>query len=258
MILWPRLLGITIMGWGFCLLPGMAMSQTTKSITGITYNNKTSGRVAQVIVTNLQHRQVVFSNDLGVFTINAAPTDTLLFSKPGFSEQRLVVKEQLQILVYLVQSQLLEEVVVKGKTRKQEQQETMDVYRSKGIYYDGKPPALAILSSPLTGLYELFGKEPGRARHFAKQMKLENQQTEVNKRYTVDLVKRVTKLPDDEVQKFMLAFSPPYPEVLKWNDYEVIQFINRSLAGYNKSKSMPALPKLTPGIGGAPGETVIP
>lgn len=227
------------------MLPCVTLSQTLNAITGITYNNKTSGRVAQVTVTNLQHRAVVFSNDLGIYTIHAAPTDTLLFSKPGFTEQRLVVKEQQQILVYLVPALQLDEVQVKAKTRKQEQQEVLDVYRSKGIYFDGKPPALAFLASPLTGIYELFGKEPGRLRRFANHMKMENQQTEVNKRYTVDLVKRITKLPDDEVRRFMLAYSPPYPEVLKWNDYEVIQFINRSMAGYNRAKSMPPLPKLT-------------
>jgi hypothetical protein len=227
------------------LLPAFAFSQTLIPVTGITYNNKTSGRVAQVLITNLQHRQVVLSNDVGGFSINAAPTDTLVFSKPGFTEQRLIVKEQQQILVYLVPALQLDEVQVIAKTRKQEQADVMNGYRSKGLYFDGKPPALSFLSSPITGIYELFGKDAGRMRRFSEHIKRENQQTEVNKRYSVDLVKRVTKLPDEEVRKFMLAYSPPYPEVLKWNDYEVIQFINRSMAGYNRSKSLPALPKLS-------------
>ena len=233
-----------LLGTGVILLPFVASAQTLIPITGITYNNKTSERVAQVSVTNLQHRAIIYSTDVGMFNINAAPTDTLLFSKPGFTDQRLVVKEQKQILVFLVPALQLDEVFVKAKTKKQEQKEIMDTYRSKGIYYNGKPPALSFLSSPLTGFYELFGKGPGQARHFAAQMQRENQQTEVNKRYTVDMVKRITKLPDEEIQQFMLMYSPPYPEVLKWNDYELIQFINRSMLGYNKSKSLPPLPKL--------------
>jgi hypothetical protein len=232
------------LGIGVILFPFICASQTLIPITGITYNNKTSERVAQVTITNLQHRSVTNSTDVGMFSINAAPTDTLLFSKPGFTDQRLVVKEQKQILVFLVPALQLDEVFVKAKTKKQEQKEIMDTYRSKGIYYNGKPPALSFLSSPLTGFYELFGKGPSQARHFAAQMQRENQQTEVNKRYTVDMVKRITKLPDEEIQQFMLMYSPPYPEVLKWNDYELIQFINRSMLGYNKSKSLPPLPKL--------------
>jgi len=245
MILLRKPIQVIIFSAIAALLPLCAFSQNLIPITGITYNNKTSGRVAQVMITNLQHRSVVFSSDVGNFSINAAPTDTLLFSKPGFTEQRLIAKEQQQILVYLVPALQLEEVQVIAKTRKQEQQDVMAVYRSKGLYYDGKPPVLSFLASPLTSIYELFGKDAGRMRRFSDHIKRENQQTEVNKRYTVDLVKRVTKLPDDEVRRFMLAYSPPYPEVLKWNDYEVIQFINRSMAGYNRAKSMPPLPKLT-------------
>jgi hypothetical protein len=244
MKLLPRLLYIYIIILAVNLLPFVTRAQALKQVNGISFNQKTLARVAQVTITNLQRPAMVFSNDVGMFTIKAAAGDTLLFTKPGYTELRLAVTQQNDIIVYLRPATQLEEVVVRAKTRKQEQLEVMDTYRGKGIYYNGKPPALSFLSSPLTGFYELFGKEPGRARHFAAQMKRENQQTEVNKRYTVDLVKRITKLPDDEIQQFMLSYNPPYPEVLKWNDYELIQFINRSLAGYKRAKSLPPLPKL--------------
>jgi hypothetical protein len=227
-------------GIALCSIAGTAAAQALLQVTGITYNNKTSDRIAQVSVTNLQKQAMATSNDQGTFKINAAINDTLLFSKAGFTEQRLVVKEA-QMLVFMVPAQQLEDVVVKAKTKQQEQSEVMNTYRSKGIYYDGKPPVLSFLASPLTGLYELFGKEPSRARHFAQVMKRENQQTEINKRYTRDLVKRVTKLPDNEVSIFMLAYSPPYPEMLKWNDYELIQFINRSMRGYKANRPQTAL-----------------
>lgn len=240
-----RLIQVIFIGIGITLLPDVAVSQTLQQVNGLTFNQKTLARVAQVTVTNLQRPIVMFSNDVGTFSIKAAVGDTLLFTKPGYTELRLAVGQQNDIVVYLRPAVQLQDVVVKAKTRKQEQQEAMNTYRSKGTFYNGKPPALSFLSSPVTGIYELFGKTPGRARRFNEQMQRENQQTEVNKRYSVDLVKRVTKLPDEEIQQFMLLYSPPYPEVLKWNDYELIQFINRSMIGYNKSKSLPPLPKLT-------------
>jgi hypothetical protein len=243
MKLMQRLMPVIIM-LGIWICACKSYAQTLAPVTGITYNNRTSDRVAQVTITNLHHHIVVFSNDLGVFTITAAPADTLMFSKPGFTTQRLIVEAQKQLLVYLVPALQLEAVTVKAKSRQQEQKEVMDSYRSQGTFYNGKPSALAMLSSPITGLYELFGKTPGRARHFNEYMQRENQQTQVNKRYTHDLVKRITKLPDDEVQQFMLSFSPSFAEILKWNDYELIQFINRSLAGYNKAKTLPRLTSL--------------
>lgn len=222
-----------------------AVAQNLQPIKGITYNNKIMGRVAQVTITNLQHRSVVISNDIGEFAINAVPGDTLLFQKVGFTEQRLIADAQKALFVYLVPAIVLDDVVVKTKTRKLEQQEVMETYRSKGIYYDGKPPATSFLSSPLTGFYEMFGKGPKRARHFANYIAQENQQVEINKRYTRELVKRITKLPDDEISPFMLAYNPPYQEFLKWNDYELIQFINKSFEGYKQSKGLPSLKGLT-------------
>lgn len=227
------------------LLPTTVFSQMLQQINGITFNQKTSGRLATVTVSNLRRQTTSTSNDLGMFSIKAAPGDTLLFIKPGFTERKILVTASTDMVAYLLPAQQLEAVIVKAKTKQQEQKEVLDTYRSKGIYYNGKPPALSILSSPVTSLYELFGKEPGRARHFAAQMKRENQQTEINRRYTFELVKRVTQLPDDEVQQFRLTYTPPYPEVLKWNEYEMIQFINRCLDGYNRAKTLPRLTPLT-------------
>jgi hypothetical protein len=227
------------------LVPTTAFSQMLQQINGLTFNQKTSARLATVTVSNLKRQSIATSNDLGMFSIKAAPGDTLLFLKPGFTERKILVTSSTDMVAYLLPAQQLQEVIVKAKTKQQEQKEVLDAYRSKGIYYNGKPPALSFLASPATAIYELFGKEPSRARHFAAQMKRENQQTEINRRYTFELVKRVTQLPDDEVQQFRLTYNPPYPEVLKWNEYEMIQFINRSLNGYNRAKTLPRLTPLT-------------
>lgn len=244
MNVWFRLLAATF-GLLICSMAvSPAQGQTLQTVNGITFNNKLMGRVAQVTITNLQHRAVAFSNDIGVFAINAAPGDTLLFQRAGFTEQRLMADPKTALFVYLVPAIVLDDVVVKAKTRKLEQQEVMNTYRSKGIYYNGKPPALSMLTSPLTGVYEMFGKGPRQARRFANYITQENQQVEINKRYTRELVKRITKLPDDEIATFMLAYNPPYLEFLKWNDYELIQFINTSFEGYKKSKDLPALQNL--------------
>lgn len=228
-----------------CFMAKPAVAQELAPVKGITYNNKIMQRIAQVTITNLQHRSVVISNLIGEFSINAAPGDTLLFQKVGFTEQRLIADVQKPLFVYLVPAIVLDDVVVKTKTRKLEQQEVMDTYRSKGIYYNGKPPATSFLASPLTGFYELFGKGPKRARHFANYIAQENQQVEINKRYTRELVKRITKLPDEEISSFMLAYNPPYKEFVKWNDYELIQFINKSFEGYKQTKGAPPLKSLT-------------
>lgn len=186
------------------------------------------------------------SSNTGTFSIKASLGDTLLFTKEGYTSNKIAVGMQQSIVVFLIPITQLSTVVVKDKSNRQEQNDVMDTYRSKGIYYNGKPPALSVLASPVTGLYELFGKGPKRARRFANFMKNENRQLEISRRYNKDLVKRITKLPDDELQTFMDNYQPPYPEVMKWNDYDIIQFINKSLASYQANKNLEPLPKLTP------------
>jgi hypothetical protein len=56
------------------------------------------------------------------------------------------------------------------------------------------PACLAALTSPLTGLYELFGKTPGRAKRFAAFSKRELEATEVDRRYNKFFIMRVTGL----------------------------------------------------------------
>ena len=64
------------------------------------------------------------------------------------------------------------------------------------------------INSPLTGFYNLFGKTPGSKARLQHMPKNEHGSSAVDKRYTKELVKSITKLPDDEVDKFMAVLHP--------------------------------------------------
>ena len=51
--------------------------------------------------------------------------------------------------------------------------------------------------------------------------------------------KSVTKLPDDEVPKFMQTFTPSFDDLKGWNEYQLIMYIKKSLAYYQKNKDKP-------------------
>ena len=46
-------------------------------------------------------------------------------------------------------------------------------------------------------------------------------------------------MPDDEIDKFMVAFRPSYENVKEWNDYQLIQYIKKEFAYYQKNKDRP-------------------
>jgi len=227
----------------FYCLPAFALAQQL-TINGVLYKKDGSERIAQATITDLNNQVIMMSDELGGFNIKATKGDTLLFKKNGYTEQKQVVSGPNDIVIYMQPVLELPEVSIKSKTNQQELNDVMNTYRSKGLYFDGKPPIWSFINSPLTGLYELFGQDAANERRFARFSKNEMEAITVDKRYTRELVKRVTGLPDDDVVKFMQQYTPSYEDMKEWNDYDLISHIKKFLVYYKKNKDGIKLQKL--------------
>jgi len=226
---------------GCCCLAIVTRAQTVYHIRGYVCSKNSPNRLAGVAVNNKQSKVVVYTNEQGVFAIQAAKGDTLEFRKSEFTTGQQVILNSADIVIALQQIVNLSQVNIQGQTTKQELRETMDQYRKKGVYYNGKPSALSMITSPINGLYEIFGKEPARARRFAAYAKQEQEAADDDAKYNKELVKRVTGLPDDELPRFMNAFKPLHEDLQKWTSYELISYIKRSLESYKKYGVPPVL-----------------
>ncbi|MEO6850926.1 MAG: hypothetical protein ABI203_04330 [Mucilaginibacter sp.] len=226
------------------LLHNFAYGQQVLTVKGVVFKKNSSERLAKVLITNLNSHAVMISNDLGVFTIKGVIGDTLLVSKFEYAPQKRIVINADDLPVYMQPVIELNGVTIKDQTKKQELNEVMKQYHSQGIFNDGNSlPFWQFVNSPLTGLYNLFGKGPADARRFAAFSKNEQEATAVDSRYTKELVKSITKLPDDEVIKFMQIFTPSFEDIKQWNDYQLISYIKKSFTYYQKNKDRPQ-PKL--------------
>jgi len=225
----------------YCL-HGITYAQQAFDIKGVVFRKGSPEKVAQALITNLKSHVVMMSDELGVFSIKVSQGDTLLITKVEYTSQKIVVNNSYELAINMQPIIQLNEVVIKGQTKKQELNEIVNAYRSKGLYFDGKPPAKIFSpfgGSPITGLYELFSKDAANERRFIRFSKSEQESVAVDRRYTKELVKRVTKLPDDDVVKFMVMFTPSYEDMKEWNDYQLITYINHSLEYYQKNKDKP-------------------
>jgi hypothetical protein len=214
----------------------VASAQEVFTINGALYRANTSDRVAQAVITDLKSNVVMMSDELGGFHIQVSKGDTLLISKVGFTPQKSVVTGTGDVLIYLTAAKQLAEVTIKDKSEKQEMADVVNEYRSKGLYFDGKPTAWEFLNSPVTAVYELLGRDARNERHFIQYTKDESQAIEVDRRYTRKLVKQVTGLSDDNVTKFMQQYRPSYEDIRGWNDYDLISHIKKYLVYFNKHK----------------------
>ncbi len=138
----------------------------------------------------------------------------------------------------------LDQVTIKDLSKKQMLNDVMDDYKRKGQYSSLKPSVGSVLSSPLTGIYELFGKGPEQARKFQKYTKEEMERVEVAKRYNRPLVKKITNMPDEDIEDFMLNFTPNVEDIRIWTDYDIIKYVQRSYDYFKNNKGTLKLQKL--------------
>ena len=227
-----------------CCFTLCAHAQQLFTIGGSVYKKNYTDKIAQVQVTNISKKLNTLTDNFGVFHIQVAKGDTLLFKKPDFTPEYFVISGSYDINVYMQPVYVLNEVTVKEQSKKQELNDALNQYRKQGVYADGKPKALSFLASPITGMYELFGKNPGRARRFKEYSKNELEHLEISKKYNKSVIKKLTNMPDNEIEDFMSFYSPPYEIVKNWNEYDVITYINKNYKYFQENKANLKLQRL--------------
>lgn len=229
------------------ILSGVALGQQAMEVKGTVYKKISSDRLANVLITNLRSHLIMMSDERGGFKTAAIKGDTLLFNKTGFTPQKQAY-EGYDMVVYLQPEVQLDQVVIRGQTKKQELNAIMNDYRKKGLYFDGKPPVTTFLpigGSPITGLYELFGKDAKNLRRFARFQKTELEATEVDRRYNKPFVMRVTGLTDSvAVQHFMDYYRPSFEQLKTWADYDLIKQVKANYEIYKKEGDKGKMEKL--------------
>ncbi|KQM66458.1 hypothetical protein ASE74_08635 [Pedobacter sp. Leaf216] len=205
-------------------------------LKGVVIEKGSNVRIAFAAITNIRSKMGATSNDIGMFQLNARNGDTLLIQKRNLTDQKIVVKTDDDLVIYLVrESTMLEEVTVKGQTKKQEMEGIKRDFKRNGSFFEGKPPLLLLSpfgGSPLTFFYELFGKTPARARNFNRYYKKELSLIEVDKFFNKTLVAKNTTLTGKELDKFLLDYYPTRSTTLNWNNYDAVKYIKESAKKY--------------------------
>lgn len=210
----------------------MAFAQEDFQLNGVILAKGTSNRVALAEITNQRTKYTVGSNDLGIFQLRALVGDTLLVIKRGFSDVEQVVLSNRDMVIYMDMGNTLNQVNIRGQSKRQELDELRREYRNKGSFYDGKPPLLSYIFAPLTAIYELFGTTPKNARRFGKFYTNELQQTTIDGFFNETLIQGNTDLEGKELENFMLNYRPDYDKSKNWTEYDAVKYIRDSYKQY--------------------------
>ncbi|MEH3115063.1 hypothetical protein [Pedobacter terrae] len=205
-------------------------------LKGVVIEKGSNVRIALANVTNIRSKMGATSNDIGLFQLNARIGDTLFIQKKNLNDQKVVVKTDDDMVVFLVRgSTMLAEVTVKGQTKKQEMEDIKQDLKHNGSFFAGKPPLILLNplgGSPITFFYELFGKTPARARKFNRYYKRELSLIEVDKFFNKNLVSNNTTLTGKDLDKFLLDYYPTRSMTLNWSNYDAVKYIKESAKKY--------------------------
>jgi hypothetical protein len=207
-------------------------AQDDFQLKGVIMVKGSTTRVALAEITNKRTKYTVGSNDLGIFQIKAAVGDTLLIIKRSFSDVEQVVLSDRDMIIYVDMGNTLNQVNIRGQSKKQELDELRQDYRDKGSFYQGKPPLLSYIFAPLTALYELFGSTPKKARRFNRFYNTEMQQTAIDQFFNESLIQQNTQLEGKELENFMLNYRPEYDKSKNWTEYDAVKYIRDSYKQY--------------------------
>jgi len=218
------------------LVQGLAVTAQDFVLKGVVIEKGSNVRIALASITNIRSKTGATSNDIGIFQLNARIGDTLFIQKRNLNEQKVVVKTNDDLVVYLIRgSTMLDEVTVKGQTKKQEMESIKRDLKRNGSFYAGKPPLILLNpfgGNPITFFYELFGKTPTRARNFNRYYKKELSLIEVDKFFNKSLVSNNTSLTGKDLDKFLLDYYPTRSMTLNWSNYDAVKYIKESAKKY--------------------------
>lgn len=210
----------------------IVFAQEEFQLNGVVMVKGSTIRVALAEITNLRTKYTVGSNDLGLFQIKATVGDTLLVIKHDFADVQQVVLSNRDMIIYADRGTTLNEVNIRGQSKKAELDQIKQDYRDKGSFYEGKPPLLSYLFAPITALYELFGRTPKNARRFGKFYNTELQQTTIDGFFNETLIQKNTELSGKELESFMLNYRPDYSKSKNWTEYDAVKYIKDSYKQY--------------------------
>jgi hypothetical protein len=219
----------------FCLVCfHQLLAQEHLLLKGLIFKKGTSQRLSNVTIENKQSKIKSESDEYGTFSMKVNIGDTLYFYKYGLQNEAAIITRKQNLIIYMSENLILKEVVVKAKSKQQEQKEILGDFRSKGVFYNGKPPLLAYIFTPLTALNELLGKDANNARRFGNYIGRENAESDVDRHFNDVVIKKAISIKDENLVEFKYLYRPKPEDVTYRNVYDDMKYVKDCYQKYKK------------------------
>ncbi|MES3016552.1 MAG: hypothetical protein V4721_02185 [Bacteroidota bacterium] len=224
-----------------------------KPFQGIVFDMDSKQRLTRVYIYNTRTGEGFYNTTKGEFKTTARTGDVLVAALQGYGVDTISIKSESTLLFYLRRNSIqLQEVVVRDSIKtpsdqlKQAQEEYSTIY-SKGAVKDvftvGGSNGGGGAGLSINALYNLLSKEGKNARLLQKIIERDYRDAMIEYRFTKTLLNNVTGLSGSKLTDFKQQYKPGYYFIIEANDYELIQYIQKSYLSYLEN---PAANRLRP------------
>lgn len=219
-------------------------AQTQYQYTGTIYSSDSSLLLKNVQIINQRTKQTLYSDNFGLFTIDAHPYDSIIFVHPHWNSIKIEAYYLPDQIFLQKKPIVLEEIVIMGNTKAGKIRELENMKRDYdvkgGIFYNGKPP-LYLLNpfggSPLTYFYEKFSKAGKNARRFNDFMDKELENMEIDQIFNKVNIYEIIPMDNDELERFMVAYRPDFEVAKTWTSYDLHVYVKKSYKEFKDNGS---------------------
>jgi hypothetical protein len=238
----------------------IAFSFTSQSqiwLTGRVYDSSRMVAVSSVKVST-KKGVITYTDSIGRYGLNVDKNDSVSFTYIGKSTIFFPVKEinypagfdiALQVTVQ-DKYKTLKEIVVVTKSYKEDSLENRERYRKVfefergGLQLSETGTMGGTPGLDLTSLINSFRFKRNKSlRSLQNRLIEEEQQKFVDSRFTKNLVKQITHLTGQDLEKFMIVYRPAYELVAYTEEYQFYQYI-LDASRYFKSGVLPPKMKI--------------
>ncbi len=215
-------------------------------IKGTVYDSSRNYPLEAVSVLATNGNGTITNAD-GNYSIEVGERDSIWFSylgKPTVKFPVLKINDVQHFEIALqVNVALLKEVTVRNRNYKEDSAQNRKDYAK---VFDFRRPNLGTMTSvgpsgagiDINELIRSFQFRKNRnMMKFQERLLQQEKDKFIDHRFNKALVRRLTNLPDDQLERFMVIYRPDYEFTLYTSDYDFQSYIKEAFSIYNKQKA---------------------
>jgi hypothetical protein len=218
----------------------------------VLYGRTISAQQAEIVqlasITNINTGKKYISNRQGYFKLFYSTNDTILITAVGYDSVYIqtstldpnMAKDTLLVILKSKVVRLKELRVVSSNPIRD------SIARAAAEFLKNDPLMNNFnrvlnrekggLMSPLTAMYQQFSKEGRDAARFEEFMAYMEKQKQADRKYNRNVVKRVTDLPDMQLDEFMLFCRLDKDFVINASEYDLVSAIRKCLPNFRAGR----------------------